>query len=504
MDATLFSDVKEASYLSTKKTYRYRPIIRYMYEQKRIFNTEVLPNEIFNYLIQYPQFGDYTMEELFADLNALVKSNNLTEIPDNTEVEGIEEFKRNRRLFVLTDFTFEIEKMLTSFEKNFHRIGTSLEPTLPEKLYNALHRLRDFSRRKNMDKEDLVFLNEVWEDMFDKFLKLDNNASMYLSHINAEKLEVIMAQPDAFIVFKDEFVAYLTNFIIGLKKNAPYIEQILRDIEDPGFTVLKKYLIQFQRTIPKTEVIPDSDFEMAYDEIWLGVTHWFISIDEKESKVRQLERRTNSSIVSVTKLAQQAAERQFYTRNRKTDYLHLAKMVHQQNDLEEAGELFSFLFGFDNIKHFKTNGKETDSTKYTIWDCQPEEVDITYRAKQPTDKQTKRSLKVPAMGEEALQRKRMLEAQRDYEDKEIKKLLDCNYLALRELGTVESFIRNAILTWINKGMLSKMQDSNICEGRTEHGVKFKLAQVSDDIIELHSPDGILKLPDYEFTFSEVK
>lgn len=90
-----------------------------MYEQHRIFNNEVLPIEIFTHLKQFPEFGDYTLEEQDADLSVLVENNNLVLNQDNTDAVTLEELIRNRKTYSLTEYTIEFEKMLIFMEKNF-------------------------------------------------------------------------------------------------------------------------------------------------------------------------------------------------------------------------------------------------------------------------------------------------------------------------------------------------------------------------------------------------
>jgi uncharacterized protein (TIGR02677 family) len=473
-----------------------------MFEQHRIFNNNVLPSDIFKHLFQFPQFSDYTIEELESDLIALVAFGNMEEMQDTTEASSIEEFKKNRKRYKLKDYTIELEKMLIIMEKNLHHIrGGSLERTLTDKLLSALMELNGFIVSENLDKSMLVKLNEIWEESFERFTKLDNDASSYLSHISGDKLENLM-QTDEFVVFKTEFISYLTDFVVGLKKNGPLIERAIRNLSGSKIKSIIKELVRYQRTIPKTELIPENEFFNAYQEAWTGIHNWFIENETSESKVYYLENRTNDAIGRISRLAQHSAERQLHKRNRKTDFLHLAKMVHQQQDLEESHAMFAYLFGFEGVKRVKASDKKSDSSSGTLWEHEPDEVHISYRIRPQTEKAQKRALKVREVSLELLEQKRKYDEQKIYEEQKIQELLLNKSLSIRDMGLTEPFIRTAILNWIGRAMLNHVS-YNVYEGRTEYGIKYRMHKNSDEIVELHCIDGVLRMPDYEFSFSEV-
>jgi uncharacterized protein (TIGR02677 family) len=503
MDVSVFKEIREASYLSTKKTNRYRPILRYMYEQHRIYNNDVIPAEIFKYLSTLPQCIDYSLNELESDLSSLVTFNNLEEMQDTTEVNTIEEFKKNRKRYRLKNYSIEFEKLLIEMEKNRHRIrGGSLERSLTDQLLNALSQLNSFVLQDEPTKEYLSQLNQLWDEAFERFTKLDNDASSYLSHISSDKLDEMM-QTDQFIHFKNEFISYLTDFMIGLKKNAPLIEHEIRSLSNDKINHIIEQLIRYQRTIPKTELIPDEEFSNAYNEAWTGIKNWFISNGSKESKVYYLEIRTNDSISRISRLAQQAAEKHLYIRNRGTDFLHLAKIANQMENVDEAGKLFGYLFGFEGIPHLRTHSeKSTDDDDITVWDCEPDEVEVAFRIRNPSDTQQKRTMKVPKIDVNSLRRKQEFDDQKIREEEAIKKLLSTKSLKVRDMGVVELFILKAILSWIGRGVLNP-KGENVYEGRTEHGVKFRLIKHGYEMVTLQCTDGDLEIPDYEFIFSEV-
>lgn len=504
MDLSLTRAIKEASYLSTQKTHRYRPILRYMYEQHRIFNNEVLPIEIFTHLKQFPEFGDYTLEEQDADLSVLVENNNLVLNQDNTDAVTLEELIRNRKTYSLTEYTIEFEKMLIFMEKKLHRIrGGSLDKKLTEHLYNALVKLNGFSMQTELDSSSLVQLYEAWEELFERFTKLDNDASDYLNHISGDKLDSKM-ETDAFIVFKNQFCSYLTDFMVELNRNSPAIINIITHISEKKIQNIVMQLVRHKKNMPTTTVVSDKEYSDTFFDVWTGIRNWFLASDTKSSKAFQLEVRTRDAISKMSKLAHFYAERQFVKKSRVTEFLRLADMIHESGNLEEAHQVFSYLFGFEGIQHFKVARKPSEKNDGTVWDFDPDELDVTYRIRPPSERTIKQNLKVSKVSQEALEQQRLLAERLTYEETVLKAIVEQPCLILKDLETrVEPFVRKALLDWISAALLNPV-GYGIYEGTTELGVKFKLHKVSNDIIELHCLDGILFLPDFQMTFTEVK
>ncbi len=133
----------------------------------------------------------------------------------------------------MTEYTIEFEKNAYFFwKKKLNRIrGGSLDKNLTERLYNALIRVNGFSVSVDLDIKDLEDLYAAWDELYERFTKLDNDASDYLNHISGDKLDSKM-ETDAFIVFKNQFRSYLTDFIVELNRNSPSIINIITRISE--------------------------------------------------------------------------------------------------------------------------------------------------------------------------------------------------------------------------------------------------------------------------------
>ena len=125
----LGKQITETAYLTKENTKRYRPILRFFYEQNQKMNFMLYKEEVYNELQGKQFFENYTIEQCDADLQALIEWKNLTAIQDTSTVHTLEEFKNKKYRYQLTDFSVEIEKLVITLE-NLHIEGASLEPTL--------------------------------------------------------------------------------------------------------------------------------------------------------------------------------------------------------------------------------------------------------------------------------------------------------------------------------------------------------------------------------------
>jgi uncharacterized protein (TIGR02677 family) len=501
MDERLTEGIKEASYLYTQKSFRYRPIIRYMYERTMAYSPLVLPSEVLSYLKNYPFIKDYSEDELLADLNSLVKTNNVEQIQDKGKVKTYEEYKRNRYRYKLTPHTLELEKALISMETTLQSIRGSLEKSLTDRLLEEFEKLISQHLTSNINKSEAQKVNENWESLFERFNKLINDAGLYLSHINGEKLELIM-RTESFIIFKNAFVDYLQNFISTLRKNTEKIKSALFKVSDEKLENIIHAILLYQKSIPRLDKLPpDEELYKNYKDKWISFKCWFIT-SERESDVYYLEKQTMETIRKISKMAQQAAERQRYIKSRKTDYLHLAKIVHEINDVEKANHLFSLLFGIEKTRHIKVKDlKESDNSKKNIWEFPPSTILLKVR------KESERSqVKKHIVKKNNKERKKLMEEykkQKAFEEELEKELVNKKQFNIQVLDFVQPYQRTLLLNWIGKAMANKSTKDDTYFGKTDNGYEYMIIKKTDEMVNLNSSDGTLTMPDYEFVFEEL-
>lgn len=208
-------------------------------------------------------------------------------------------------------------------------------------------------------------------------------------------------------------------------------------------------------------------------------------------------------IRKISKMAQQASERQRYVKSRKTDFLHLANMVGEFDDIEKSNHLFSLLFGIEKTRHIKIKDlKESDSTQKSIWDFPPSSIVLKAR------KETERAaVKRQVVNKNNKERKELMEEYKKQKEKEEnleKELVNKKQFKINELEFVQPYQRTLLLNWIGKAMANKSPNDNTYFGKTENGYEFMIIKKTEDKVTLASSDGTLTMPDYEFVFEELK
>src|SRR5699024_1659717 len=96
METRSFKKVVEASYLTAEKAWSYRAILRYFYMQHERMRDFLFPEEVLAYVKGFPEFQEYTEEQLHQDLDQLVRWNNLVARQETGKARTIEEFKKKR------------------------------------------------------------------------------------------------------------------------------------------------------------------------------------------------------------------------------------------------------------------------------------------------------------------------------------------------------------------------------------------------------------------------
>ncbi|MDQ0219236.1 uncharacterized protein (TIGR02677 family) [Peribacillus cavernae] len=259
--------VIEASYLTADKAWSYRTILRFFFIQHERMRDFITPEEIYEYVKEVPEFHAYTEEQLHLDLAQLVKWNNLIARQDMGNAKTIEEYKKKRFRYQSTPYTVEIERMLQHLEGMGDSFQGSLERTQFDRLLQALIKLEAAASSVQQEKSEEVA--QVWDDLFGYFRNIRRSTADYIAYINSEKSEERM-QTEAFLVYKNQFTAYLRDFIVSLQKSAMQIQQSLMDLTPEKMQPVYETIIQHKSSIPRLEDTGLSKEGMAdeHKELW--------------------------------------------------------------------------------------------------------------------------------------------------------------------------------------------------------------------------------------------
>lgn len=487
--------VVETSYLTAESAGQYRTILRYFYHQHERMRDFIAPEEILEYMRSIPVFSDYQEDQLHQQLAQLVKWNNLIARQDMTSAKTVEEYKKKRFRYQSTPYTIEIERMLVILEKKVgNTFQGSLERSQFDRLLQSLTNLQK-EMEANLTKNEEEYMR-LWEDIFRYFQTIRTSTADYIAYINSEQTDQRM-QTEAFLVYKNQFTAYLRDFIVSLQKTALQIGEHLSDLTPHKLEEFFQKLIEHRKAIPRLEDTSSSveEWRTEYKEYWDSLRQWFLGSNTQQSELEVLQWQTNEMIRRMTRYVQRIGERQQHFRSRKNDYLHLAKWFANCSTLEEAHKLSSVVFGAMTIQHLQLEEGTTDNLHADTWDEEPIEIKLKPRISHYREKTKPGSM---TSNEEKKKRQRDLYLEeRNQERTLVQKYIKEDIIKLSELGKVEPFIRKVLLSWIGKSMTNKER-----KVKTDYGLVVKVTLDANNYIFLESEDGTLKMPDVLFEFEE--
>ncbi|MGD6853955.1 TIGR02677 family protein [Bacillus infantis] len=494
MEVTM-KKVIEASYLTADSAAYYRSILRYFYQQHERMRDFITPEEVLEHMRTIPAFSDYQEEQIHQQLGQLVKWNNLVARQDMTSARTVEEFKKKRFRYQSTPYTIEIERMLIVLEKNIgDTFQGSLERSQFDRLLQALAALQKEVEVKLPDTPENYL--RLWEDVIRYFQTIRTSTADYIAYINSEQTDQRM-QTEAFLVYKNQFTAYLRDFIVSLQKTSLQISERLEELQAGSLEPFFKKLIEHRRSIPRLEEIAASDEEwlLEYQEHWSSVRQWFLGSPVQQSEFEMLQWQTNEMIRRMTRYVQRIGERQQNFRSRKNDYLHLAKWFSDCETMDEAHKLSSVVFGSMTIKHLQLEETTTDNMHADIWEEEPDVRTIKPRTNKYREK-TKPGTVESNQEKKRLQKEKYL-AEREQERQLIGQYIEEGMIELSRLSKVEPFIRKVLLGWIGKSMAAK-------EGivKTDYGLIVKVKIDAENSIMLEAEDGVIRMPNAIFEFLE--
>lgn len=490
---TLTKQITETSYLTTENTKRYRPILRYFYEQYEKINYMLYKEDVWNYLKDKPNFENYTIETCENDLTALVNWGNLSALQDTNNVSTVEEFKHRKFRYQLTEYAVEIERLVIKLE-NLHIEGASLEPKLIERIKEEIKAIEKTSLK---DENDVISL---WENINNDFKRLNQDYQDYIKTFYNVKLEEV-AKSKQFIIYKNDLVRYLREFIKLLQDNSYSIEEILKTMNkttEENF-LEKVYLGQKKRVrIDKLdEEINEEEMKTRNKEKWENLKKWFIGSNIRASEVEKINEKTTEIIRKITRIANQIAEAKGNVSNKKAEYKKICELFSKTQDIEEAHKLSSVVFGMFNTRHIKGNFvRDTDSINSSLIEEKSNEYEVKPRIREYREKQSKTAI-IDKTKEKQEQIERYFK-QIEEERKELQKYIQNGKIEIKKLPTIKSSFRKTLLKWISKA--SQMANKEIV---IEDGRKIKLIYPkNNERCVLNCEDGKMDMPAFELEFIE--
>ncbi|GAB2492820.1 hypothetical protein GCM10008929_16500 [Alkalibacterium psychrotolerans] len=485
-----FNKVKEAAYLTAENCARYRVILRYFYIQHERMREFIFPEEVMTHVRSQDGFSDYEEDNLHIDLNQLVKWGNLTPRQELGSSKTIEEYKKKRFRYQPTPYTIEFERMLTEMENKEEVFGGVLERTQFNRLYSYLQEMElVVLKNKTIADEEA---NQLWEDIQTYFRQIVENTSDYIGYISSEEVEERM-KTEAFLTYKDQFTAYLREFIRAMQSTSEQIRTILQQLQTEH---LYHFFEQVWRhkTQARLEEVDVSHEAKPFEEYtgrWLAVQSWFRGTQSYgKSESEMLLERTTDAIRKITQVVQRMGERNQNLRSRREEYLHLASWFSELDDIEEAHKLYAVAFGFDHTRHYFIDQNPSDNLYTDTWELDP--MIHTTKPMIRTYREKTRANVVVDRSKERLQSKELFLKEKQLEQKWIEQYIKGQKIELETISSVQPAVRQIFLNWIGKAMGHK--DRTV---QTDLGLKIRL-HFKEGRISLNAEDGSIDMPNVWF------
>lgn len=482
--------INETSYLSVPNAHIYRKIMRSFYREYEKMHFQLYKEDIFQLIRQDEVFGNYSMEQLESDLEALVRWKNLTPIQDPGRVYTIADYKNKQYRYTMSEYAVEIERLTVRLENIFLESG-NLSTNFFVRLEKSLE------EAESMEHAALKEVNEWWSMLQEDFKRLNQNYQDYLRDFYSGKTDHLMKSVE-FVIHKDKFIKYLNEFVQELQHHSKRIEQILvRNIPVMENVIMEK-VVQSELDIPHALLEIHGNAEMSIRENVLGkwdsLKSWFIDSQGRECECKKVLKITNDVIRSIIQNAALIVQIQNWGISRKDDYRKFLELFLKCEDLDEAHRLSAHVFGIQRIQHFKTNvPREQDAVNNSVYEEEPAYFLLkphtrTYREKKDRQGFTDKSF------EKMIQRQSYLK--RAEQQKEIvMRYIKDNRVVFSEIGEVVSeATRNIFLQWIAQANMNSQK-----MGRTEYGQEYKLIR-KEGTCTLNCEDGTLTMPEYILEF----
>lgn len=492
MSNILLKPIVELSYLNAQNVGRYRCIMRCFYELHQRLQYWLRPEEVYRSILAYNLLENYSLEQCQQDLNQLVEWKNLVPQHDGSRSTTVEEYLRKKFRYMMTPYSVEIERLVVNLE-NIRGYGGSLEPSLFESIASALQKLKEFPL--TLAPQEALSL---WENIYETFIKLTENAADYIASLQSSKTEELM-QTEAFLAYKNSVTEYLQGFVQGLQRHAYRIEGLLPLI-NPDF--IRQFLQKVQQALSARpqldEPVAPEEYMQQLQAQWHSLTRWFLGESGEQSDVYYLEQTTKDTIARIVRAALRIQEkhRSGISRRRELDYL--GQWFLSLTTVEEAHRLAAYSFGLYRCRHFQgEDDKDTEAPDISMWQAGPNIRGLRSRSR----KKGRSSGPEPVPSRKNHQQKARTEylTRQQQQTELLLNFLVRGTVTISALGPIPAATRQVILKWIGSCLANRSRQI-----RTPDGIQISLRlPENQQRTILHCTDGELDMPDYTLHFQQL-
>ena len=490
----LLKQIPETTYLTTENTYRYRVIIRIMFQHYERIQYWLYAQEIIQEMQVDERFREYTLEECKRDLQMLESWGNLIAIQDTSQVKTLDEYKNRNFRYQLSEYTVEIERMTIRLE-NLSLEGASLEPSLLERIMENFERLPRLLSDPEVDDE---LLTSWWNELNEQFIRLNQNYQDYIRTLNSASSEELMKTTE-FLLYKDAIIGYLRKFVRSLQDKSGMIGRRMTEMTDVQLSTLLERVVQYELSIPRLDK-EGTTYEALMERSkgrWQSMANWFVSSQGKMSEANRIFDITNDTVRKITRYASQISEIYGSGYNRKDSYSNLFRLFGEAETMEECHKLAAMAFGIKQPVHLKSDfERPTESMSQSVY----QEVPISLRLKSRVRKKAAPS-KTHNIRHYKEEKQRVLREslqQQAADQALVDQYIQNQTIDFENLGIIDAKVRNILLRWLSKGL--ENQERTV---QTEDGRKYRVHDKDEGrMIILKAEDGWFEMPAFQLIFED--
>lgn len=485
-----FDPIYETSYLSVPNAAVYRRIMRCFYREYEKMHFQLYKEDIYRLVL--PDMGDaeYSMSQMELDLAALVKWKNLTPIQDPGRVYTIADYKNKQYRYTMSEYAVEIERLTVRLENVFLESG-NLSTNYFVRIEKSLE------EAETMSKAPLKNVNEWWRTLQDDFKRVNQNYQDYLRDFYAGKTDRLMKSVE-FIIHKDKFIKYLSEFIQELQRHSRRIEQILLQNRSMIEDCVLERVVQSEMDIPHALLEIHGNAEPSIRENvygkWNSLKNWFLDSQGQDSECKRVLKITNDVIRSIIQNAALIVQLQNWGISRKDDYRKFLELFLKCDDIEEAHKLSAHVFGIQRIQHYKTNApREEDAIGNSIYAEKAAEFLLKPHTRNYHERKDRRGFADKTL-EKRIQREEYLRNAKRQKEIVMRYIRDNRVVFSEIQDMLSAETRTVFLQWIAQANMSSRKT-----GRTEYGQEYRLLRGEGNCV-MHCEDGELTMPAYILEF----
>ena len=279
----------------------------------------------------------------------------------------------------------------------------------------------DLYRAEQLDEMSLREVNAWWQDLQEDFQRLSQNHQDFLREFYGPGMEMQMNSVD-FIVYKQNLVRYLEDFIQDLQHSAAQIGAQLERFSPARVAHILELVQRSEQEIPRPQSEQprsahwEAELQNRCQGVWQSLTDWFTGSDPA---ARQVLNVTNEVIRRAVQNAALLVQMENMGVSNKAELHHLLTLFAGFRTVEEGHRLSALVFGAQQVRHFAFDHiRESERIDLSPYDESPMEYALQPRNRSYRPRADRTGF-ADKSTEKAAQRQKILEEERALRQEEI-------------------------------------------------------------------------------------